>query len=71
MRLESSEVPGGVATLTRAALYRTCRQGEHTVRKLIDCLIAAVAIRADVPILHRDADFDTLAQHTALRVEAL
>ena len=32
-----------------AALYRRCtRQGE-TVRKLIGCLIAAAAIRADVP----------------------
>ena len=51
-----------------AALYRTCRQRGHTVRKLIDCLIAAVAIRADVPILHVDADFDILAQHTTLQV---
>jgi len=30
---------------TAATLYRTCRQQGHTVRKLIDCLIAAVAIR--------------------------
>ena len=51
-----------------AALCRTCRQRGDTVRKLIDCLIAAVAIRGDVPILHRDADFETLARHTALRV---
>lgn len=53
-----------------AALYRTCRQGGHTVRKLIDCLIAAVAIRDNVPVLHRDADFDVLAQHTSLEVDA-
>ena len=53
-----------------AALYRTCRQRGHTVRKLIDCLIAAVAIRGNVPILHRDADFDILAQHTPLQVDA-
>jgi len=52
-----------------AALYRTCRQQGHTVRKLIDCLIAAVAIRAGLPILHTDADFDTIAQHTALLVD--
>jgi len=43
----------------------------HTVRKLIDCLIAAVAIRGDVPILHMDADFDILAQHTALQVDVV
>jgi len=51
-----------------AALYRTCRRGGETVRRLIDCLIAAVAIRVDVPVLHADTDFDVLARHTALRV---
>ena len=54
-----------------AALYRTCRQRGHTVRKLIDCLITAVAIRSGVPILHMDADFDILAQHTGLQVDAV
>ena len=54
-----------------AALYRTCRQRGQTVRKLIVCLIGAVAIRGAVPILHRNADFDILAQHTALQVDAV
>jgi predicted nucleic acid-binding protein len=36
---------------------------------LIDCLIGAIAIRADVPLLHADADFDLLARHTSLRVD--
>ena len=54
-----------------AALYRTCRQQGHTVRKLIDCLIAAVAIRGNVPVLHMDVDFDSLAQHTTLQIDAL
>jgi len=53
-----------------AAIYRSCRQRGHTVRKLIDCLIAAVAIRGNLPVLYRDADFDVLAQHTRLRVDA-
>ena len=52
-----------------AALYRTCRRGGETVRKLIDCLIAAVAVKAGIPVLHADTDFDTLARHTRLRVE--
>lgn len=52
-----------------AALFRICRRGGETVRKLIDCLIAALAIRAGIPLLHADADFDVLARHTALRVE--
>ena len=50
-----------------AALYRHCRRQGTTVRKLIDCLIAAVAIRAGTPILHHDADFDSLARHTNLQ----
>lgn len=49
-----------------AALYRTCRRNGETVRKLIDCLIAAVAIRVDAPVLHADADFAALARHTSL-----
>lgn len=51
-----------------ALLYRTCRTRGGTVRKLIDCLIAAVAIDADAPILHLDRDYTTLASHTALRL---
>lgn len=50
-----------------AALYRTCRRGGGTVRKLVDCLIAAVAIGHGVAVLHADGDFDTLAKHTPLR----
>ena len=51
-----------------AALYRRCRVQGETVRKLIDCLIASVAMRADASILHNDRDFDVLARHTKLRV---
>lgn len=56
---------------TAAALHRTCRRGGETVRKLIDCLIAAIAIREAVAVLHLDADFDVLARHTALRVHGV
>lgn len=51
-----------------AALYRRCRRQGGTMRKLIDCLIASTAIRAGVPILHNDSDFDVLARHTELRI---
>lgn len=53
-----------------AALYRTCRRRGETVRKIIDCLIAAVAVRADAELLHADADFATLARHTPLRIHS-
>lgn len=52
-----------------AGLYRTCRRRGETVRKLIDCLIAAPAIRTGIPILHADADFDVLGRHTALQID--
>ena len=51
-----------------AALFRRCRREGETVRRLIDCLIAAVAIRSGVSVLHRDGDFDVLARHTELEV---
>jgi predicted nucleic acid-binding protein len=41
------------------------------VRKLQDCLIAAVAIRTAAELLHRDGDFETLARHTPLVTVAL
>jgi predicted nucleic acid-binding protein len=53
-----------------AALYRACRRRGGTVRRVLDCLIAAIAVRASVPVLHNDSDFVTLAQHTALVTEA-
>ncbi len=51
-----------------ASLYRRCRRRGETVRKMLDCLIAAVAIRHRVPLLHADADFDVLARHTELTI---
>lgn len=51
-----------------AALYRTCRRGGSTIRRLPDCLIAAVAMRVDAPLLHCDSDFEQIARHAALRL---
>ena len=51
-----------------AALFRRCRVQGETVLKLMDCLIASVAIRNGVPVLHNDGDFDVLVRHTELRI---
>jgi hypothetical protein len=51
-----------------AALYRTCRRNGATIRKIIDCLIAAHAIRLSIPVLHSDSDFDLMASHASLAV---
>jgi hypothetical protein len=52
-----------------ASLYRVCRRNGETVRKLIDCLIACIAIRSGSPLLHADSDFDVLARHTPLEID--
>ena len=51
-----------------ALLYRMCRVNGATVRSMVDCLIAAVSIRHDVPVLSNDRDFQALAAHTPLRL---
>jgi predicted nucleic acid-binding protein len=54
-----------------ASMYAACRERGQTPRSLLDCLIGAVAVRCDVPVLHRDRDYDLLASHTALRVSPM
>lgn len=51
-----------------ARLYREARRAGITIRKTLDCLIAAPCVREGVPILHSDDDFDRLASCTQLEV---
>lgn len=51
-----------------ATIYRACRQAGITVRTQIDCLIAAIAIRTNTPLLHQDADFTAISQITKLKM---
>ncbi|NOX31162.1 MAG: PIN domain nuclease [Actinobacteria bacterium] len=53
--------------LDAATIYRELRWRGTTIRSQIDVLIAAVAIRLDVPVLHHDRDYEQIARHTALR----
>ncbi len=55
-------------TESAARLQRQCRRAGATVRSVIDCLVAATALRLDEPVLHRDRDFVALAAHTDLRL---
>ena len=54
--------------LAAADMYRSLRRRGATVRKPIDCMIAAVAIENDLPLLHRDRDFDPIEKHCGLKV---
>jgi len=51
-----------------AALYRNARRRGRTIRKTLDCLIAAVCIREGAAILHNDRDFDQLSEVSDLQV---
>jgi predicted nucleic acid-binding protein len=51
-----------------AELYRSARRAGVTIRKTLDCLIAAPCVRTGAPLLHADADFDRLATCTPLRL---
>lgn len=44
-----------------AGLYRATRKAGNPVRSLMDCLIAAVAVRTGATVVHQDRDFDVLA----------
>jgi predicted nucleic acid-binding protein len=39
-----------------AAIHRRCRRGGETVGSLIDCQVAAMALRLNVVVAHRDHD---------------
>ena len=51
-----------------AGLYRAARLQGVTIRKTLDCLIAAPCVRTGAPLLHADADFDRLASCSSLRI---
>ena len=51
-----------------ALLYRSVRRSGQTVRSLTDCLVAAVALRVDAPVLARDRDYEVLASVSPLRL---
>jgi predicted nucleic acid-binding protein len=62
-------LPMSQRTFRKAAeLYRTLRRKGVTIRNAVDCMIAAVAIEHDIPLLHQDRDFTALAQHSGLKV---
>ena len=54
-----------------AGLYRAARRTGKTLRKLVDCLIAAVAIRNDATLIHQDRDFEAIAAVAPLRARHL
>lgn len=50
-------------------VYRRCRKAGVTPRGLLDCMIAAVALRHGIPVLAHDADFARISDAVALNLD--
>jgi hypothetical protein len=61
--------PRGLETFETAAnLYRTARRHGLTIRRSVDCLIAATCLETGAEIYHNDRDFDALARVSDLMI---
>ncbi|MGV0646367.1 PIN domain nuclease [Mycolicibacterium sp. XJ2546] len=69
--LPSLAVDGATDFRAAAQIYCTARRAGRTVRSINDCLIAALAIRHDARIVHRDTDFEVIAAMTTLEATSL
>jgi len=50
-----------------AQIYRHLRRKGITIRKSVDCIIAAVALAHNIFLLHNDKDFFPIENHFGLR----
>jgi len=61
--------PRGLETFDQAAgLYRIARRRALTIRRTVDCLIAATCLETGAELFHNDRDFDTLARVSDLSI---
>lgn len=60
--------PKGVQTYLQAAqIHRDCRKKGKTVRKTVDCIIAAICLENDLTLLHKDREFDLIQECAGLK----
>ncbi|MFN0027812.1 MAG: PIN domain nuclease [Acidimicrobiales bacterium] len=52
-----------------ARIYRRCRRSGVTPRGMVDCMIAAVALRHDATLLASDTDLDRVADVMGIPME--
>lgn len=57
----------GVDYVKAAELYRACRGRGHTIRSLVDCLLAQLCLRHDYELLAKDRDFVAIGEVSPLR----
>ncbi|MGE2736109.1 type II toxin-antitoxin system VapC family toxin [Mycolicibacterium vaccae] len=68
--LPSLRVDEAIDFRSAATIYRSARRRGKTIRSITDCLIAALAIRHDATVVHRDTDFDVIAEITSLKARS-
>jgi predicted nucleic acid-binding protein len=51
-----------------ARIFRECSASGFTPRSHVDCMIAAVALRNDVPLIANDIDFERIRAAAGLRL---
>ena len=62
-------VPDSLTDFEHAALvHRSCRRAGYTIRSIVDCMVAAAALRKRRPLLARNRDFEAIAHHTELEL---
>jgi len=60
--------PKGTETfITAAEIYRKCRKEGKTVRKTVDCIIAAIAQENGLTLFHNDNDFAIIEKCIGLK----
>ena len=68
LALPCVEAPLSLSVVEDAVgLFRSSRRAGLTIRSSVDCLIAAMAIRHGITVLHRDRDYRNLAKVSALK----
>jgi predicted nucleic acid-binding protein len=62
-------LPMNYSTYIKSAdIYRFLRKEGITIRKPIDCMIAAVSMENNIPLLHNDRDFDYIEEYLNLKI---
>lgn len=67
MSLDFLNADSKVMAIHAAKIYVSLRKRGVTIRKSMDCLIAAYALAFDVPFHHSDKDFDQITKYFPLR----
>lgn len=66
--LECVRLGGKELAVKSASNFRQLRSRGITVRKTVDMMIATWCMKYDIPLLHRDKDFERIAEHLPLKV---